>query len=122
MSRVDIGVNFHSSQLKDVGAGLLARVAAGVTHVLATGTSLHSSAQALEFAHEHARVWATAGVHPHAAKDWTPAVAAEFEPLLEAKTVAAGFDFYLPKPVKLDRLLSILRTIAPLPKELAEVN
>jgi TatD DNase family protein len=92
MSLVDIGVNFHSSQLKDVGAELLARAAAaGVTHVLATGTSLHSSEQALAFARRHARVWAAAGVHPHTAKDWTPAVADAFEPLwADERVVAVG--------------------------------
>ena len=92
MSLVDIGVNFHSSQLKGVGAELLARAAtAGVTHVLATGTSLHSSEQALVFARGHARVWATAGVHPHTAKDWTAASDARFAPLwADAHVVAVG--------------------------------
>ncbi|MEP6504116.1 MAG: TatD family hydrolase [Betaproteobacteria bacterium] len=92
MSLVDIGVNFHSSQLKDVGAELLARAAAaGVTHILATGTSLHSSELAQAFAREHERVWATAGVHPHTAKDWSDAVAAAFEPLwADPRVVAVG--------------------------------
>jgi CheY-like chemotaxis protein len=39
---------------------------------------------------------------------------------IEAQTAAAGFDFYLPKPVDLDRLLSILQSIAH-PPALAEV-
>ncbi len=92
MSLVDIGVNFHSSQLKDVGAELLARAAAaGVTHILATGTSLHGSERALAFARDHARVWATAGMHPHTAKDWSAAVGAAFEPLwADARVVAVG--------------------------------
>jgi len=74
MNLIDIGVNFHASQLKGVGAQLLARAAdAGVTHILATGTSLASSRSALEFARRHPRVWATAGVHPHTAKEYTAA-------------------------------------------------
>jgi TatD DNase family protein len=92
MSLIDIGVNFHSSQLKGLGAELLARAAAaGVTHILATGTSLHASQQALTFARAHARVWATAGVHPHTAKDWTTESEAQFAPLwADAHTVAVG--------------------------------
>jgi TatD DNase family protein len=71
MNLIDIGVNFHASQLKGLGAELLARAAgAGVGQILATGTSLVSSGLALEFARQHSRVWATAGVHPHAAREY----------------------------------------------------
>src|SRR4051812_33094759 len=89
---IDIGVNFHSSQLKGKDAELLARAAAaGVTHVLATGTSLHASELALAFAREHERVWATAGVHPHDAKHWTTESAAQFAPLwADTQVVAVG--------------------------------
>lgn len=92
MSLIDIGVNFHSSQLKGLDAELLARAeAAGVTHILATGTSLHASELALAFARTHARVWATAGVHPHDAKHWTTDSAARFEPLwADNRVVAVG--------------------------------
>ena len=92
MSLVDIGVNFHSSQLKGRGAELLARAAAaGVTDILATGTSLPSSAQALAFARAHARVWATAGVHPHSAKDWDATSAGELAALwADERVVAVG--------------------------------
>ena len=89
---IDIGVNFHSSQLKGLAPELLARAAvAGVSHLLATGTSLHASELALSFAHDHDRVWATAGVHPHDASHWTPRSAAEFEPLwADERVVAVG--------------------------------
>jgi TatD DNase family protein len=114
MSLIDIGVNFHSSQLKGKDTELLSRAAAaGVTHILATGTSLLASelALAFAFARSHAtarppegripedegrrlpdvRVWATAGVHPHDAKHWTPASAAQFEPLwADERVVAVG--------------------------------
>jgi TatD DNase family protein len=92
MSLIDIGVNFHSSQLKGLGDELLARAAAaGVTHLLATGTSLHASELALAFAREHARVWATAGMHPHTAKDWSHGSNVQFEPLwADERVVAVG--------------------------------
>lgn len=92
MNLIDIGVNFHASQLKNVGAELLARAAdAGVTHILATGTSLSSSHAALEFARRHPRVWATAGVHPHTAKEYTAATGEALAALwMEERVVAVG--------------------------------
>ena len=109
---IDIGVNFHSSQLKGLAGELLDRAAAaGVTHVLATGTSLRASELALEFARTHEparppegrmpqgdarrlpgiRVWATAGMHPHDASHWTDRSATQFAPLwADAHVVAVG--------------------------------
>ena len=89
---IDIGVNFHSSQLKGLAPELLARAAAaGVTHILATGTSLHASELALAFARSHERVWATAGVHPHDAKHWDAASIAAFEAMwADDRVVAVG--------------------------------
>ena len=92
MDLIDIGVNFHASQLKGVGPELLARAAeAGVTHLLATGTSLSSSRAALEFARRHPRVWATAGVHPHAAKEYVASTSDALAELwMEERIVAVG--------------------------------
>src|SRR5471030_900608 len=95
---IDIGVNFHSSQLKGLDGELLTRAAtAGVTHILATGTSLRASELALEFARTHERVWATAGVHPHDASHWTDRSAAQFAPLWADEHVVAvgecGLDY-----------------------------
>jgi TatD DNase family protein len=89
---IDIGVNFHSSQLKGLAGELLARAAAaGVTHILATGTSLHASELALAFARTHDRVWATAGVHPHDAKHWDASCVAQFETMwADDRVVAVG--------------------------------
>ncbi len=92
MQLIDIGVNFHSSQLRDVGAELVARAAAaGVTGILATGTSLEASRTELAFARHHARVWSTAGMHPHTASEWSVSTAADFEPLwADERVVAVG--------------------------------
>jgi TatD DNase family protein len=89
---IDIGVNFHSSQLKGLAGDLLARAAAaGVTHILATGTSLHASELALAFARVHDRVWATAGVHPHDAKHWDAGCLEPFEAMwADQRVVAVG--------------------------------
>ena len=123
---IDIGVNFHSSQLKGLATELLARAAAaGVTHILATGTSLHASELALAFARTHDRVWATAGTHPHDAKHWTPASAAQFAPLWADDLVVAvgecGLDYnrmFSPMPEQRaafeDQIAAALRLGKPL--------
>ena len=95
---IDIGVNFHSSQLKGLATELLSRAAAaGVTHIVATGTSLRASELALEFARTHERVWATAGMHPHDASHWTEQSAMQFAPLWADDHVVAigecGLDY-----------------------------
>lgn len=89
---VDIGVNFHSSQLKGLSAELMDRARkAGVTRVLATGTSLGSSQAALQLAADLRGVWATAGVHPHTAKDFDASVLAALNALWrETRVVAVG--------------------------------
>ncbi len=92
MNLIDIGVNFHASQLKGVATDLLTRAAdAGVTHILATGTSLSSSGLALTFARRHPRVWATAGVHPHTAKEYTASTSDSLAALwADERVVAVG--------------------------------
>jgi len=126
MDLIDIGVNFHSSQLRGVGAELVERAAAaGVTGILATGTSLESSRDELAFARRHARVWSTAGMHPHTAKEWHAATAAEFEQLWADERVVAigecGLDYnrmFSPKDAQRHafevQIQASLRTAKPL--------
>lgn len=92
MNLIDIGVNFHSSQLKGVGPEILARAAdAGLTHIIATGASVSSSHAALELARRQPRVWATAGVHPHAAQEYAAATGSELAALwADERVVAVG--------------------------------
>jgi len=92
MHFIDIGVNFHSSQLKGLTTELVARAAAaGVVQILATGTSLAASRLARDVAHAHPGVWATAGVHPHDAKGWDAHGAEAFEALwADPRVVAVG--------------------------------
>lgn len=111
---VDIGVNFHSKQLAGLTPALLARSrAAGVSVVLATGTSLHSSQQAAALAGQHADVWATAGVHPHSAKDYSDLVHEALTPLWACERVVAvgecGLDYnrmFSPKPAQREAFAS----------------
>lgn len=92
MELVDIGVNFHSGQLRDRIDELLERAqAAGVARVMATGTSVDASERAAALAAADARVWATAGVHPHHARHFDAAAEAQLAPLWrQARVVGVG--------------------------------
>lgn len=96
---IDIGVNFHSSQLASITDSLLARAkAAGVAQILATGTSLSSSRLAVDLAKAHRGVvFATTGVHPHDAKSLDAGAFRELAELWKCPEVVAvgecGLDY-----------------------------
>ncbi len=71
---------------------LAAACGAGVTRMLAIGTTLADSKLAVQFAGAHEGVWASIGIHPHEAKDHVRAeVQAEFAALIaQPKVVAVG--------------------------------
>ena len=54
----------------DREAVLKRSVQAGVTKLIAVGCSLEDSKRAIDFASKHSGIWATAGVHPHDAKNF----------------------------------------------------
>ena len=64
---------------------------AGVAHLVVIGESRVSAERALELAAGDGRIWSTAGVHPHDASGWSPAVAEWLERFLaHPRVVAAG--------------------------------
>lgn len=83
---------------------MLARArAAGVAHVVVIGESPAASARAAALARATPGLSASAGVHPHEAKDWSPAARAQVRELLQAPEVVAvgetGLDYhYLHSP------------------------
>jgi len=71
LNLVDIAVNLTSPAFDQDRAEVLARArAACVKTLVITGSSLADSAQAIAFAQNYEGCVATAGVHPHNAKDW----------------------------------------------------
>ncbi|HEY6092604.1 MAG TPA: TatD family hydrolase, partial [Gemmatimonadales bacterium] len=78
---------------------VLARArAAGVSHVVVIGESLAGSERALALARATGGLSATAGVHPHEAKDWTAAARGRLSELLARPEVVAvgetGLDYH----------------------------
>ena len=75
----------------DRGAALARARAAGVGHVIVIGESLAGSTRAAELAREGPGLSATAGVHPHEAKTWSPDAESGVRALCtEAAVVAVG--------------------------------
>lgn len=87
-SLIDIGVNLTSDRFRHDREDALRRaLEAGVDHCVVTGTSLDGSRQALRLCHEladefPAMLTATAGVHPHGARDFTADTEAELRELI----------------------------------------
>lgn len=85
---IDIGVNLTSDRFRHDRKDALRRaMEAGVDHCVVTGTSLDSSRQALRLCREladefPAMLTATAGVHPHGARDFNADTEAELKELV----------------------------------------
>ncbi|MEO8444674.1 MAG: TatD family hydrolase [Gammaproteobacteria bacterium] len=97
---IDVGANLtHESFRDDLGPVLQRAVQAGVRRVIVTGTTVAGSEAALALAHAHPGVlWATAGVHPHAAEEFAAGTETRLGHLLrDPRIVAAGecgLDYY----------------------------
>ncbi len=70
----------------------------GVSYVLNAGCDLESSYKSADLAKAYDFFYASAGVHPHSAKDWSPHAQSEIAALTERKKVVAigeiGLDYY----------------------------
>jgi TatD DNase family protein len=97
---IDIGANLgHDSFDADRGEVLDRALAAGVRRLIVTGTSVTASAKAIELAESApARLYATAGIHPHHAVELDAASAAALRRLSGHPGVVAvgecGLDFF----------------------------
>jgi TatD DNase family protein len=97
---VDIGLNLaHDSFDHDRDEVVANAVAAGVRHMVVTGSTLDSSRRAIELARAAPMVFrATAGVHPHHASELRPDDLPRLRELLAAPEVGAagecGLDYF----------------------------
>ncbi|KGM53157.1 preprotein translocase subunit TatD [Lysobacter daejeonensis GH1-9] len=100
MELIDIGANLtHESFDHDRDAVLQRARAAGVAQMVITGASREHSPRALELARAHpGELFATAGVHPHHASEYTAECDAEMRTLHAHPEVVAvgecGLDFF----------------------------
>ncbi|MCU0975325.1 MAG: TatD family hydrolase [Steroidobacteraceae bacterium] len=89
---VDIGINLaHDSYDHDRDDVIARALAAGVARMVVTGSSLESTARAIELCRQHPGLMrATAGVHPHHAEGFTPGDGARLAALMSDPMVTAG--------------------------------
>ena len=96
---IDIGVNLTGSSFKkDVSAVIERAQNAGVEKLVVTGTDIHHSEQAIKLAEQFDGVcYATAGLHPHHASDYSADSGSELRDMLQQDKVVAvgecGLDF-----------------------------
>lgn len=97
---IDIGANLtHDSFDADREELLQRAVAAGVTRMLVTGSSVASSTAAVQLSQLHPTLLrATAGIHPHHASEWNEEAGAGLQRLVRSAEVLAvgecGLDFF----------------------------
>ena len=109
MELIDIGANLsHDSFRHDLPQVLARARAAGVTQMVITGASEIESQAAHDIAALHPGVlFATAGVHPHLAKEWNDDTGTVIRELAKSPVVVAvgeaGLDFnrdFSPRPIQ----------------------
>ena len=99
-SLIDIGANLtHDSFDADRGAVIERAQAAGVERLIVTGTSVTESARAVELTKDYpGTLYATAGVHPHHAKEFDEHSAEALRGLAQNHEIVAigecGLDFF----------------------------
>jgi TatD DNase family protein len=107
---VDIGVNLgHSSFDKDRPQVIDRALNVGVNWMVVTGTSIPESAAAIQLAKAYPHLYATAGIHPHSAKESDSETLKQLEALAVQPEVVAlgecGLDFnrdFSPRSVQED--------------------
>jgi TatD DNase family protein len=90
---VDIGANLTNKKFsRDLDQVIQRARDAGVTKIMVTGTSLHSTKEALRLTRLYPNtLYSTAGIHPHDAKSWEEDTYSELESVARcAECVAVG--------------------------------
>ena len=94
----DSHAHLHDRRMPDLDGAIERMRGAGMRGCVTIGTDLEESRKAVDLAERHADIWATAGLHPHDAKDWSAEIEREFRALAESERVVAigeiGLDFF----------------------------
>lgn len=96
---IDSHTHIQVSQFDHDREEMLQRaVEAGVTHILIIGINLETSLAAVELAEKNNHLYATVGMHPHNAVDFTSEILSTYRDLLRHPKVIAlgeiGLDYY----------------------------
>ena len=99
-SLIDVGANLAHDSFDDDRAAVLERAgAAGLQAIVITGSSLASARKALELTRLHPGfLYATAGLHPHRASEWSDELDDKFRELAQAPELVSlgecGLDYF----------------------------
>ncbi len=97
---IDIGANLAHESFNADRPDVLERAwTAGLSAIVVTGSALESSQRALALAREYpGRLYATAGLHPHHATDWSPDLSNRLAALAQSPQIVAlgecGLDYF----------------------------
>ena len=100
MSLIDIGANLAGESFQqDLNAVLARAWDAGLSKIIVTGSSRESALHAAELARQYpGKLYATAGLHPHHASEWTAELAEVFRQLAQQDEVVSlgecGLDYF----------------------------
>jgi TatD DNase family protein len=109
MQTIDIGINLINKQFQFDANDVIQRAKdRGVTQMILTGVNLSVSEKSVQLAKKFPQtLYATAGVHPHNAKDWDKSVADRLKALTLLPEVVSvgecGLDFdrdFSPRPIQ----------------------
>jgi TatD DNase family protein len=109
MQTIDIGINLINKRFQYDADKIIERaIAAGVTQMILTGVSLHVTQQSVLLAKKYPKtLYATAGVHPHNAKNWDKTLSEGIRRMAVLPEVVAvgecGLDFdrdFSPRPAQ----------------------
>ena len=95
----DTHAHLHDPWISDDLPHVLDRAAEfGVDRIVTIGTDLPTTHDAIALANSYDNIWATVGLHPHDARDWTEELESEFRKLASSDRVVAigeiGLDFF----------------------------
>ncbi len=99
MRLIDTHVHLNFPDFKEERVEIMERAQeAGIAYFVNVGTDVETSKQSQELANKYENIFATAGVHPHDAKDVNEAVLNEIKEILKDPKVVAigevGLDFF----------------------------
>lgn len=100
MGLIDVGANLSSESFHhDLDAVLARAWDAGLSKIIVTGSSRESALHAAELAHQYpGRLYATAGLHPHHASEWSADLGEVFRQLAQHNAVVSlgecGLDYF----------------------------
>lgn len=94
----DSHAHLHDRRMADPDGAIANMREAAMRGCVTIGTDLEESGKAVALAERHSDIWATVGLHPHHAKDWSPQIEREFRALAQSGRVVAigeiGLDFF----------------------------